>query len=288
LDHVLFDTAPTGHTIRLLQLPGSWTDFLNEGKGDASCLGPLAGLEKQRAVYAGAVAALADSRRTRLVLVTRAQESALAEITRTHDELCAIGLSRQHVVINAVMPATPDDADPVATAIQLREQALIASLPAELRNLPIDQVQLQATNMVGVAALGTLFSTNEPTPPTVSAERLESFADAPLVDLIDELAIQDHGLIMCMGKGGVGKTIIAAAIAVALADRGHQVHLTTTDPAGHLTETLDGTLESLQVSYIDPAEATRSHREHVMASKGAGLDEQGRAILTEDLLSPCT
>jgi arsenite-transporting ATPase len=287
-DHVLFDTAPTGHTIRLLQLPGSWTDFLNEGKGDASCLGPLAGLEKQRAVYAGAVAALADSARTRLVLVTRAQESALTEITRTHRELAAIGLTRQHVVINAVLPAPLDDTDPLANAIRLREQAVIASLPDQLRDLPLDQVELKATNMVGVDALGALFTTNEPRPTTAMAAPLESFTDAPLADLIDELATQDHGLIMCMGKGGVGKSTIAAAIAVALVGRGHQVHLTTTDPAGHLSETLGGILENLQVSSIDPAEATRSYRDHVMATKGARLDEQGRAMLAEDLLSPCT
>jgi arsenite-transporting ATPase len=287
-DHVLFDTAPTGHTIRLLQLPGSWTDFLNEGKGDASCLGPLAGLEKQRATYAGAVAALADSRRTRLVLVARAQESALAEITRTHRELAAIGLTRQHLVINAVLPALLDDTDQLATAIHCREQAAIESLPAELRGLPLDQVELKATNMVGVDALGALFATNEPAPPTAAAVPLVSFADAPLAELIDALAMQDHGLIMCMGKGGVGKSTIAAAIAVALVGQGHQVHLTTTDPAGHLSQTVGGSLENLKVSSIDPAEATRSYRDHVMATKGAKLDERGRAMLAEDLLSPCT
>ena len=287
-DHVLFDTAPTGHTIRLLQLPGSWTEFLNEGKGDSSCLGPLAGLEKQRAVYAGAVAALADSHRARLVLVARAQASTLAEITRTHRELADIGLSSQRVVINAVLPAPPDDSDPLATAIRLREQAAIASLPAELGDLPLDQVELKATNMVGLDALGALFTTNEPTPPAAMAVPLESFTDAPLSDLIDELATQDHGLIMCMGKGGVGKSTIAAAIAVALVRRGHQVHVTTTDPAGHLSQTLGGSLENLQASSIDPAEATRSYRDHVMATKGARLDDQGRAMLTEDLLSPCT
>jgi arsenite-transporting ATPase len=287
-DHVLFDTAPTGHTIRLLQLPGSWTDFLNEGKGDASCLGPLAGLEKQRAAYAGAVAALADGGRTRMVLVTRAQESALAEITRTHRELAAIGLTHQHLIINAVLPAPADDTDPLATAIHRRELAAIASLPAELRNLPVDQVELKATNMVGVDALGALFATDEPAPPTAVAIALESLTDAPLADLIDQLATQDHGLIMCMGKGGVGKSTIAAAIAVALAGRGHQVHLTTTDPAGHLSQTLGGTMDNLQVSSIDPAEATSSYRDHVMATKGTTLDVQGRARLTEDLLSPCT
>lgn len=286
-DHVLFDTAPTGHTIRLLQLPGSWTDFLNEGKGDSSCLGPLAGLEKQRTVYAEAVAALADPQRTRVVLVARAQKSTLTEIDRTHRELAAIGLRRQYVVINGVLPAPTDDADLLATAIYQREQRAIASIPDELRSLPIDQVQLKPTNIVGVAALATLFTPDADLSDSSTAPDLD-VPHAPLADLIDELVTAEHGLIMCMGKGGVGKTTIAAAIAVALADRGHKVHLTTTDPAGHLTETLHGTMENLVVSSIDPAEATRVYRDHVLATKGAALDEQGRATLAEDLRSPCT
>lgn len=288
-DHVLFDTAPTGHTIRLLQLPGSWTDFLNAGKGDASCLGPLSGLEKQRAVYADAVAALADPQRTRLVLVSRAQKSTLAEITRTHRELAAIGLTRQHVVINGVLPASADERDPLATAIHRREREAIAHLPAELAVLPVDLVELKPTNIVGLDAVGALFNPNAATPAAAAyPDPSLEFADASLADLTDELASQEHGLIMCMGKGGVGKTTIAAAIAVALAERGHQVHLTTTDPAGNLTDTVDGNLENLQVSRIDPAEQTRIYREHVLATKGAALDEQGRAMLAEDLRSPCT
>ncbi|MCB1263413.1 MAG: arsenical pump-driving ATPase [Mycobacterium sp.] len=285
-DHILFDTAPTGHTIRLLQLPGSWTDFLNEGKGDASCLGPLAGLEKQRAVYAAAVEALADPDRTRLVLVARAQESTLAEITRTHRELAAIGLTHQYVVINGLLPAPADDSDPLASAIHRREQQAIAAIPEELRSLPRDVVDLKATNIVGIEALATLFD------PGAAAGRPDQLPvevpDAPLAALVDQIALGDKGLIMCMGKGGVGKTTVAAAIAVALAQRGHRVHLTTTDPAGHLTDTLHGTLENLSVSSIDPVEATRAYREHVLATKGAGLDEQGRRMLAEDLRSPCT
>ena len=285
-DHVLFDTAPTGHTIRLLQLPGSWTDFLSAGKGDASCLGPLSGLEKQRAVYADAVQALADPNRTRLVLVARAQTSTLAEISRTHTELAAIGLTHQYVVINGVLPAPADDSDVLATAIDRREQAAIAAIPTELRTLPLDQVDLKATNIVGIGTLATLFT---PDTATAGAEvPAVQTPDAPLSALIDEIAIGDRGLIMCMGKGGVGKTTIAAAIAVALAQRGHPVHLTTTDPAGHLTDTLHGSVDNLSVSSIDPVEATRVYREHVLATKGAALDEQGRRMLAEDLRSPCT
>ena len=286
-DHVLFDTAPTGHTIRLLQLPGSWTDFLDEGKGDASCLGPLSGLDKQRARYAGAVAALADPRRTRLVLVARAQRSTLAEITRTHRELAAIGLTHQYVVINGVLPAPAGHSDPLAAAIYEREQEAIAALPDELRTLPLDQVDLKATNIVGLDALESLFTPGAATP-AVDEDPSLDVADAPLAALIDELAAGEHGLVLCMGKGGVGKTTIAAAVAVALADRGHPVHLTTTDPAGHLSDMLHGTLPNLHVSSIDPAEATRAYRDHVLATKGAALDEQGRSMLEEDLRSPCT
>ncbi|MFD9664146.1 arsenical pump-driving ATPase [Rhodococcus sp. NPDC059968] len=284
-DHVLFDTAPTGHTIRLLQLPGSWTDFLSEGKGDASCLGPLSGLEKQRSIYADAVAALADPQRTRLVLVTRAQRAPLAEIDRTHTELADIGLSHQHVVINGVLPE-PEAGDELAAAIHDREQAVLAALPAALTGLPLDQVQLKATNMVGIGALETLFTTDSDAATDAVIEGAAPLPEAPLSALVDELAETDHGLIMCMGKGGVGKTTLAAAIAVA--QRGHQVHLTTTDPAAHLTDTLAGHLDGLQVSRIDPAVATAQYRDRVLATKGAALDEQGRATLAEDLASPCT
>lgn len=291
-DHVLFDTAPTGHTIRLLQLPGSWTEFLNEGKGDASCLGPLAGLDKQRSVYAAAVDALADPDRTRLVLVARAQSVTLNEISRTHRELAAIGLTHQYVVINGVLPPPADDSDPLASAIYRREQEAIAALPEGLRALPLDRVELKAADIVGVDALAALFTRDvvlapEPRTPLASHAAGKPL-DAPLVGLIDEIATGDKGLIMCMGKGGVGKTTVAAAIAVALAERGHPVHLTTTDPAGHLTETLAGSLDNLTVSSIDPVEATRAYREHVLATKGASLDAQGRRLLTEDLRSPCT
>jgi len=286
-DHIVFDTAPTGHTIRLLQLPGAWTGFLDAGKGDASCLGPLAGLEKQRTQYKAAVDALADPQRTRLVLVARAQQATLREVARTHDELAAIGLRRQYLVINGVLPRGESTLDPLAMAIFEREQVALSALPDVLRSLPTDRVPLRPYNLVGLDALRRLLDASES---DTAARADETTAlDAPsLSTLIDEIAADGHGLVMLMGKGGVGKTTLAAALAVALAERGLPVHLSTSDPAAHLSETLSGTRENLAVSRIDPHAETERYRRHLLATKGAALDAAGRSLLEEDLRSPCT
>lgn len=286
--HIVFDTAPTGHTIRLLQLPGAWSGFLQDGKGDASCLGPLAGLEKQRSQYQAAVAALAQGAQTRLILVTRAQYSSLREAARTHAELAAVGLTRQYLVINAILPESAATADRLGAALFAREQAALATLPDVLRGVPTDRLPLKSYNLVGVAALRDLFAAPAPAvdaSPLPALDRL----DAPQLSvLVDQLAAPGHGLIMLMGKGGVGKTTLAAAIAVELAARGHAVHLTTSDPAAHLTETLTGSCANLTVSRIDPHAETERYRREVLATKGKGLDVAGRALLEEDLRSPCT
>ncbi|MFZ3288639.1 MAG: arsenical pump-driving ATPase [Telluria sp.] len=286
-DHIVFDTAPTGHTIRLLQLPGAWSGFLEEGKGDASCLGPLAGLEKQRTQYRAALDALADPQLTRMVLVARAQASTLREAARTHAELDAIGLSRQYLVINGVLPAAEAEHDPLAAAICERESAALAAIPDVLNAMPCDRVPLKPFNVVGLDALHALFTDTAPPMSDVDAGRFE-FAAPGLAALVDQIAADGHGLVMLMGKGGVGKTTMAAALAVALAQRGLPVHLTTSDPAGRLAETLDGSPGSLTVSRIDPHAETERYREHVLRTKGAQLDAQGRALLEEDLRSPCT
>ena len=287
-DHVVFDTAPTGHTLRMLSLPGSWTKFLDDGKGDASCLGPLAGLEKHHETYTAAVKALTDPEHTALVLVARAQPGALGEAARTVAELADIGIDATHLIVNAVMPAT-ETSEPLAVAIRAREQKATANIPAALAGLETLTIPLNPANMVGVPALRSLLATasGQPVATNHTAATVDAATEWPsLSALVDELSGVDHGLVMCMGKGGVGKTTVAVAVALALAARGKDVHLTTTDPAGHFDETMDA--GNLTVSRIDPEQAVREYRERVMATKGATLDEPGRAVLAEDLMSPCT
>ncbi|WP_326535081.1 arsenical pump-driving ATPase [Pseudorhodoferax sp.] len=287
-DHVLFDTAPTGHTIRLLQLPGAWNQFLQDGRGDASCLGPLAGLSKQRERYRAAVDALADAARTRLVLVARAQASTLREVARTHLELARVGLAQPWLVVNGVLPQAEAAEDPLAEALLRREQRALAELPATLADLPLQRIALQAFDLVGLPALRRFFSEPLPAPQAAPAQPAEPLQAPGLSELLDELEPAGHGLLMVMGKGGVGKTTLAAALAVALAQRGHAVHLSTSDPAAHLAETLTASLPGLTLSRIDPQAETERYRAQVLASKGRTLDERARALLEEDLRSPCT
>jgi len=286
-DHVIFDTAPTGHTIRMLKLPGAWSGFLETGKGDASCLGPLAGLEKQRDRYAAAVDRLSDAATTRLVLVARPRQSALAEVARTSVELASIGIRNQQLAINGMMPAGTNG-DPLADALLKRDKDALAAMAPEVAALPRAEFTLRSENLVGIDALKRFADGDSDSAKDVPLALGEGAGFPMLGDLVDDLEKPGKGLVMFMGKGGVGKTTMAAAVACELAARGHEVLLTTTDPAAHITETLVGGQTGLTVSRIDPEVETARYRANVMASKGRDLDEQARAMLEEDLRSPCT
>ncbi len=286
-DHIVFDTAPTGHTIRMLELSGAWSGYLEANPDAAANLGPLVGLEKQQHQYSDAVKALSDAALTRLVLVARAQVSTLKEVSHTHDELSAIGLQHQHLAINGVLPPFVGENDPLAQSILAREGKALLAMPENLANLPRSQLFLKPFNLVGLETLRELFTESEASMslPTTTLNTL----DLPkLASLVDELSLTGKGLVMTMGKGGVGKTTVAASVAVSLAKRGHKVHLTTSDPAAHLSYTLDGSLPNLQVSRIDPKVETERYRRFVLENQGKGLDAEGLAVLEEDLRSPCT
>lgn len=288
-DNVIFDTAPTGHTLRLLSLPKAWTGFLADNDRGASCLGPHSGLTMQEERFRQALAALGDAARTTIVLVTRPEHGAIRETERTSAELRALGLGNQHLVVNGVFHAAETD-DMVAAALEQEGQKMLAALPASLRALPRGEVPLRSFDMVGLDALRALFaSRTEPATPAPAATMVDADADlAGLPAMIDRLAKDGRGLIMVMGKGGVGKTTVAAAIAVGLVRRGHDVHLSTTDPAAHVAMTLEGDLPGLRVDRIDPKAETARYIARIMESRGRDLDEGGRALLREDLESPCT
>ncbi|MBY4595554.1 arsenical pump-driving ATPase [Ottowia caeni] len=287
-DHVVFDTAPTGHTLRLLSLPKAWSGFLKDNDRGASCLGPHSGLKMQEARFNAALAALSDATQTTVVLVARADKGALTEAARTSGELRELGLRQQHLVVNGVFRATaPGDA--VADALAALNQQALDSMPEALKALPQITVPLRAFDTVGLAALRALLD-DEAARALIPAPDAnpENWAADGLQKLVDELAAAGKGLIMVMGKGGVGKTTIAAALAVGLVRRGHAVHLSTTDPAAHLASTLEGQLPGLEVSRIDPKLETQRYIDKIMASRGTGLNEQEKALLLEDLQSPCT
>jgi arsenite-transporting ATPase len=293
-----------------MTLPTAWTGFLDTNTTGNSCLGPLAGLQKQRVIYENAVAALADGQRTTLVLVSRAQKAALAEAERTSGELAAIGVRNQRLILNGLFKAS--DSDPVALALESRGAKALTANETFLARLPVTEVPLRAHNLLGLPALRALVQDGEVAQVSKPAVSPTSKSAVPwkaewtagletrdtadlevcatlesLTDLVDDFAQAGRGVIMTMGKGGVGKTTIAAAIATELARRGFKVHLSTTDPAAHVAAAA-GHIEGLNVSRIDPQAETRAYVEQVMATAGKDLDASGRALLEEDLRSPCT
>ena len=287
-DHLIFDTAPTGHTLRLLSLPKAWSGFLAGNDRGASCLGPHSGLKMQETRFNAALAALSNAALTTVILVTRPDPRPMQEAARTAEELRTLGLSNQRLLINGVFHASRLD-DPIARAIEALGTEAIAQMPDALARLPRDEVPLRAFDTVGLPALRALLGGGAVPLAAPAADRAPADLPAePLSRLADELAALGHGLIMVMGKGGVGKTTIAAALAVGLVQRGHSVHLTTTDPAAHVAQTLNGSLPNLKVGRIDPKAETEAYIAKIMATRGKALDEEGKALLLEDLQSPCT
>ena len=288
-DRVVFDTAPTGHTLRLLQLPAAWTEFIDTNETGASCLGPVAGLQEQQERYERALEALSNPELTTLVLVSRPETTALEEVERTRRELAQQGVTNQFLIINGIFEAV-DGADDLAVGLEKMGRQALDAMPEALAELPAFQVPLKPNNVVGLDALRTFFDAD-----IEIRESDRSVADPDLAseyeslsEIVDELVKKGRGLVMMMGKGGVGKTTMAAALAVAVANRGASVHLTTTDPAAHLTTTLDNEVDNLRLTRIDPRKETEKYKQKVIERSRDDLDEEGLKLLEEDLRSPCT
>ena len=286
-DHVLFDTAPTGHTLRLLELPAAWSSFIETNVGGTSCLGPLSGLSAQRALYAASNSALRDGEQTTLILVARPDAPSLREAERTRAELAQLGVKNVRLILNGVFKVS-DRTDPIAVAMESRVLASLEGIPEGIRVLPRVDVPLLPYGLIGIDALKTMGSTDILPRAFESMDAQERARFEDLDTLIQPIIDQGKGVIMTMGKGGVGKTTLAVRIATKLAKQGFKVTLTTTDPAAHVEQALGERPPTLSVTRIDPAIETRLYTEEVLANAGKNLDAKGRALLEEDLRSPCT
>jgi arsenite-transporting ATPase len=289
-DLILFDTAPTGHTLRLLSLPQAWTGFFKMNERGASCLGPHTALKSQEARFAAAMGALRDPQLTTVVLVARPEKSTMDEAARTSKELLDLGLAHQMLIVNGMFMAS-SVADRLARGLAEKSATALRNVPTAIKDLPLHIVPLKSFNTVGLPALRALLNEKESVSERPVSDAVPDAVIEPsfsLASLAAELATQDRGLVMVMGKGGVGKTTVAAALAVATAQLGKQVHLSTTDPAAHLAQTMEGNVPNLTISRIDPKEETRIYTEKILETKGKDLDAEGLKLLREDLASPCT
>jgi arsenite/tail-anchored protein-transporting ATPase len=287
-DHLIFDTAPTGHTLRLLSLPKAWTGFLAGNDRGASCLGPHSGLKTLENRFKAALEVLCDPKKTTVILVVRPDKGAISEAERTSEELHKLGLNHQHLLVNGVFHAS-NPSDKVAVAIESLGQQAMDEMPLSLRELPQTHIPLRSFDTVGLPALRELLSSKVLPVATSSIAHSAPTLNMDGLDILaDELATSESGLIMVMGKGGVGKTTVAAALAIGLVERGKTVILSTSDPAAHLAQTVSGDVKRLQVRRIDPKVETERYIEKIMAARSPHLDEQERALLLEDLRSPCT
>lgn len=280
-DYILFDTAPTGHTLRMLQLPSAWTNFISESTHGASCLGQLSGLQSQKEMYKKAVDTLADGELTTLMLVSRPEITPLLEAQRASKELSEIGVKNQVLLLNGVLMAYDDK---ISESLFKKQQKSLDKIPDNLKMLETYYIPLRAYNITGVDNVRSLLINDNY---SASSEIVRNKNIPHLKNIIEELYDSNKKVIFTMGKGGVGKTTIAAAIALGLAAKGKKVHLTTTDPAAHLQYTMNDTA-GITMSHIDEKLELEKYKDEILTKARLTMSEDDVAYVEEDLQSPCT
>lgn len=290
-DHVVLDTAPTGHTLRLLNLPAAWNSFIESNKTGSSCLGPVSGLAEQKILFEKVVTALKNPQKTILVLVSRAESMSFNEASRASLELREVGLTNQHLIINGLFLSNSEDI--IAKAFSAKSSAAVDSMPNKLKELPTTKVLFRPAGIMGLEALKDVCCGENHETIAVQDDQLGSKSKEifqkllPWQELLNQLEKDGNGVIMTMGKGGVGKTTMAAMIATQLAQKGHSVLLSTTDPAAHLTQAINEEITNLQIERIDPKIETENYICSVLKKNAGKLSLEDMALLEEELRSPC-
>lgn len=283
-DHIIFDTAPTGHTLRMLQLPSAWTEFIADSTHGASCLGPLAGLEEKKGMYKEAVESLADGKKTTLILVSRPEVTPLLEAERSSVELRELGINNQVLIINGCLEVATDE---ISQQIYDKQQKGIFGMPFGLSNFDIYTIALRSYNILGLDNIRAFLNSDYLNAFSLNSDKNAELELKGIHALIDDLYQSKKKVIFTMGKGGVGKTTIAATIAVELAKKGLKVHLTTTDPANHLQYIAKENM-NITLSNIDEEKELAKYKQEVLAEAGESMCESDLAYIEEDLKSPCT
>lgn len=278
--HIIFDTAPTGHTLRMLQLPSAWTDFISKSTHGASCLGQLSGLEAKKEIYKKAVENLSDKSLTTLVLVTRPDKTPLNEVARASKELSEIGIKNQILVINGILEKYDDD---LSESIFSKQKLALENMPDILTEFDTYTIALRSYNITGIDSIRNLLKKDQINEQKVEVEGKLFNLD----DVVSDLVKNNRKVIFTMGKGGVGKTTIASSVALKLSKLGKKVHLATTDPADHIKFMIDSS-SGISMSHIDEKEELKKYQDEVLGNARKTMSEDDVAYIEEDLRSPCT